>query len=101
MPQEDVGIIANDDSPANEQTPLLNGSSSLLIPRNFTDPTTLTTPPSLKLILPALMLCAFLAAFDVTVVAAIYPIMFFPPPQHSLMIVAPTSKVQTEYPGSQ
>src|ERR1700724_2968782 len=43
MPQEDVCIIANDDSPANEQTPLLNGSSSLLIPRNFTDPTTPST----------------------------------------------------------
>jgi hypothetical protein len=34
--------------------------------------------PSLRIILPALMVCAFLAAFDVTVVAAIYPIMFGP-----------------------
>jgi hypothetical protein len=34
----------------------------------------------LRVILPALMVCAFLAAFDVTVVAAIYPIMFFPYP---------------------
>lgn len=31
---------------------------------------------NLKVILPALMVCAFLAAFDVTVVAAIYPIMY-------------------------
>jgi hypothetical protein len=30
---------------------------------------------NLRVILPALMVCAFLAAFDVTVVAAIYPIM--------------------------
>jgi hypothetical protein len=34
-----------------------------------------TSGANLKIVLPALMVCAFLAAFDVTVVAAIYPIM--------------------------
>jgi hypothetical protein len=31
-----------------------------------------------RIILPVLMFCAFLAAFDVTLVAAIYPIMYSP-----------------------
>jgi hypothetical protein len=38
-------------------------------------PAPITVSANLRIVLPALMVCAFLAAFDVTVVAAIYPIM--------------------------
>jgi hypothetical protein len=77
MPRVDTDGSSNDD----EQTPLLNGAA---IPRKPSDDATAIAVESdssrvnLTLILPALMLCAFLAAFDVTVVAAIYPIMYTP-----------------------
>jgi hypothetical protein len=64
-----------EDPRASEETPLLPGD-----PRKGANGTSSpdSEPPKtdLRIILPALMVCAFLAAFDVTVVAAIYPIMF-------------------------
>ena len=58
---------------ANERQPLLFGPRKLPI---GDDPLTEdTTEADLRVILPALMVSVFLAAFDVTVVAAIYPIM--------------------------
>lgn len=64
------------DSQDGERQPLLGqpkpiDGSSVLPAANPTG----TGTTNLKVILPALMVCAFLAAFDITVVAAIYPIM--------------------------
>ena len=66
------------DSESEERQPLLSGPANVLANGSQTPPDAgkLDTSPSLRIILPALMVCAFLAAFDVTVVAAIYPIMF-------------------------
>jgi len=58
----------------------LNGERTPLLadPRKPPDDllTKSTASADLRIILPALMVFAFLAAFDVTVVAAIYPIMY-------------------------
>jgi hypothetical protein len=51
---------------------------------------------SSRIILPVLMGVAFLAAFDITVVAAIYPIMYTILTQNVLILAAPNSKVQIE-----
>jgi hypothetical protein len=74
-PNVSAGEIVETDS-ATEQTPLLNG------PKPSDDVSSSAAEPAganLRIVLPPLMICAFLAAFDVTVVAAIYPIMY--PPQ--------------------
>jgi hypothetical protein len=62
------------DADVSERQPLLGP------PRKDSDDLSTIKPAesqgaNLKIVLPALMVCAFLAAFDVTVVAAIYPIM--------------------------
>jgi MFS family permease len=80
MPFEDISTDGGFVSDIGERQPLLgpqklvNGASSgsaIVSPDS-------TAPSKLRVILPALMVCAFLAAFDVTVVAAIYPIMYCP-----------------------
>jgi hypothetical protein len=58
---EQQPLLGNGPKPAAEETPLTDSTSK--------------DAPNLKIILPCLMVCAFLAAFDVTVVAAIYSIM--------------------------
>jgi MFS family permease len=82
MPFENTARDAVYSSDAEERQPLL-GPTKLI--DHSSSPSTGTVAAdfssgkwSLRVILPALMVCAFLAAFDVTVVAAIYPIMFFP-----------------------
>jgi len=65
---------------AEERRPLLPGAAKVPV-NGAQSPPELGKPddaPSMRIILPALMVCAFLAAFDLTVVAAIYPIMFGP-----------------------
>jgi hypothetical protein len=69
-------------SEADEQQPLLPSPQKLLPPDNLSTDS-LTPEANLRVILPALMVCAFLAAFDVTVVAAIYPIMYTSTPFYS------------------
>lgn len=78
MASEDtIQNVGNGTTDTDELQPLL--SSSLKLPGPEGDSTKSPLSPSpeadIRIILPALMLCAFLAAFDVTVVAAIYPIM--------------------------
>jgi hypothetical protein len=73
MPLEDIDHDTNED--IDERRPLLNDVA--IPPKLPNEPAKVASSgTSLKLVLPALMLCAFLAAFDVTVVAAIYPIMY-------------------------
>lgn len=73
MPHNDFPANGVED-PDGERTPLLAD------PRKPPDDSSIeSTGPAkadLRIVLPALMVCAFLAAFDVTVVAAIYPIMY-------------------------
>jgi len=61
-----------------ERQPLLSGAAKVVANGSQSPPDSgkPEDSPSLRIILPALMMCAFLAAFDVTVVAATYPIMF-------------------------
>lgn len=73
MPLEDTDHDTNED--IDERRPLLNGVAIPPKPPSELANVASSGRTSLKLVLPALMLCAFLAAFDVTVVAAIYPIM--------------------------
>jgi hypothetical protein len=54
-------LLGNGPKPASEEPPLTD-----LISKDA---------PNLKIVLPCLMVCAFLAAFDITVIASIYSIM--------------------------
>lgn len=76
MPLEGSFRNVGSNSDADEQQPLLSSPRKLptINSSTETDPS-LSPDVDLRVILPALMVCAFLAAFDVTVVAAIYPIM--------------------------
>jgi hypothetical protein len=77
MPQEgDPRILADDAETTDERQPLLGPAVPKLSPTDEAPTPPQLEPPNLKVVLPALMMCAFLAAFDVTVVAAIYPIMY-------------------------
>ena len=63
-------------SSVNERQPLLSSPRKLPTRDDpSTEDTISASEADLGLILPVLMVCAFLAAFDITVVAAIYPIM--------------------------
>jgi len=76
MPHFESSSNQIDESEISEQTPLLSEPRK---PLNGTSgPVSEPAKAELRIILPALMVCAFLAAFDVTVVAAIYPIMYVP-----------------------
>ena len=79
MPFENNTRNVGSHSEADEQRPLLP-SPRKPVPPNNTSADSLTPDVNLRIILPALMVCAFLAAFDMTVVAAIYPIMYTPTP---------------------
>lgn len=74
MPFEGNTRHVGSHSEADEQQPLLLSRRKPLPPDDSLADS-LTPDVNLRVILPALMVCAFLAAFDVTVVAAIYPIM--------------------------
>jgi hypothetical protein len=85
--------IDTSEADVSERQPLLGP------PRKDSDDLSTITPAessgaNLKVILPALMVCAFLAAFDVTVVAAIYPIMYLLQTSRLTVSVAPILKVQ-------
>jgi hypothetical protein len=71
-PERSTGNIANG-SNIDERQPLLSGP--LKLPTVDVASIEDSSDADLRVILPALMACAFLAAFDITVVAAIYPIM--------------------------
>jgi hypothetical protein len=96
MPLE--SIIQNGSS-GDEQQPLL--SSPELQPADVSSTeTTFPSKANLRVILPALMICAFLAAFDLTVLAAIYPIMYVYNHDCKLtLLVARIFKVQIEFHG--
>ena len=73
MPLEgSIGNVA-DSSNVDERQPLL--STPRKLPTADDTSAEDSSSADLRVILPALMVCAFLAAFDITVVAAIYPIM--------------------------
>jgi hypothetical protein len=74
MPWEGGAQNAGNESDATERQPLLPASPKLS-PQDDVPVPFASSSANLRVILPALMVCAFLAAFDVTVVAAIYPIM--------------------------
>lgn len=65
MPSDTIAWPSDDN-----ERPLLNETAA---------PNKQSAEANFKLTFSALMVCSFLAAFDVTVVAAIYPIMFNPP----------------------
>jgi hypothetical protein len=76
MPLEGRSSNSIVDSESEERQPLLSGAVKVVANGGPSPPDSgKPDSPSLRIILPALMVCAFLAAFDVTVVAAIYPIM--------------------------
>ena len=58
-----------------EQQPLLSGLRKPAREDETVEEALLSHETSVRVILPVLMVCAFLAAFDVTLVAAIYPVM--------------------------
>lgn len=74
MPREAGVQNVDRESDATERQPLLSASPKLSPQENGPVPAA-SSRTDLRLILPTLMVCAFLAAFDVTVVAAIYSIM--------------------------
>jgi hypothetical protein len=87
--------IDTPEADVSERQPLLGP------PRKDSDDLSTITPAAssganLKIVLPALMVCAFLAAFDVTVVAAIYPIMYSLPNYELTVSAALILKVQIE-----
>jgi len=65
----------SEETDGSERTPLLADPRKLA--NGSTNDLSEPAKAELRIVLPALMMCAFLAAFDVTVVAAIYPIMSF------------------------
>jgi hypothetical protein len=58
---------------SDERQPLLSSSKAVAKVSSRSD------AANLRIILPAVMMCAFLAAFDVTVVAAVYSVMYIQP----------------------
>ena len=102
MPLE--GRVANGttDFDVDERQPLLSGVPEA-VPNGGPFPHDMQgkpdESPSLRIILPALMVCAFLAAFDLTVVAAIYPIMSPSAVEVDLILVALTLRARIGFLG--
>jgi hypothetical protein len=61
-----------------ERQPLLSGSKIAPEDASLNNASGEKKGADLRIVLPAIMTCAFLAAFDVTVVAAIYSVMCVP-----------------------
>ena len=74
QPEGAIENVANG-SNVDERRPLLPVPTRLPGAYTSADDSISISEADLRVILPVLMVCAFLAAFDLTVVAAIYPIM--------------------------
>lgn len=75
MPLEGTIETVSNGSNMDERQPLLSVPRKSPTADTSAEDSIPTSEADLRVILPALMVCAFLAAFDLTVVAAIYPIM--------------------------
>jgi len=75
MPLEGIFENVATSSNVDERQPLLSVARKHPAAVTSAEDSISAPDADLRVILPALMVCAFLAAFDTTVVAAIYPIM--------------------------
>lgn len=77
MPPEGTIRNGENETLVDERQPLLNSPKLRTTDHSLNDNTIPSSDTAdLRVVLPTLMVCAFLAAFDVTVLAAIYPIMW-------------------------